>query len=196
MEGRDFIEVTQVPLSPVRYESLNIDITHMVDEASVRDTITSGLIKDANSRIDELGEVCYLVYDIWLTGYHANINQVEEWTRHISDFEKEITSGTIISVRKVNTALQPEVQNLEELSKQPSPAGILAATILAIENGHSTPFLEGLIDRWNRKLETLNNYNTYQPLLAAGRLNDKDAKKHLSAECKRLLSELIAGQEN
>ena len=74
---------------------------------------------------------------------------------------------------------------------------MIAKTILAIQNGLSTTFLNELLKKWNRKSDEMNNSGSYQPLRAAGKLNEKtseDAKVNILQECNQLLGELISQQ--
>ncbi|HUZ61427.1 MAG TPA: DNA repair exonuclease [Hanamia sp.] len=199
VEDSGNIMVTPVPLSPIRYENLDIDITNITNEAGIRDTVTSSVLNDAIGKLEELENVSLLIYDLHLTGQHADTREVEAGAQLINEFEQEIESGTRILVRKVTIDIRPAVQNLEELAKQPSPAGILATTILAIQNGNSTPFLEEFYKQWNYKQEDIINTGTYQPLRSTGRLitgDDKAASDYILHECNRLLGELITQQEN
>ena len=164
----------------------------------LRDTVTSALFKEANDNIAELENVAFLVYDVYLEGHHTNIKDIETWTIPIvNDYDHEMETEVRLSVRKVIVNVQPKVDNMEELAKQPSPAGILANNILAIQNGGSTEFLDELLKRWNLKLENINTAGTYQPLRATVKLFDKPdmgVKKYILHECNRLLGELLAQQ--
>ncbi len=198
VEGANDIKATPVPLSPLRYEHISVDITNAEDEERLRDTITSALFNNANEKVKELEEVAFLVYDICLVGEHATIRKIESWALPIvDDYEQEMGSGTRLSVRKVVNNIRPAVENLEELAKEPSPAGMLAETILAVQNGRSTTFLDELLKKWNGKSDEMNNSGTYQPLRAAEKLNEmtsEDAKANILQECNRLLGELLSQQ--
>lgn len=198
VESANDIKATPVPLSPVRYEHISVDITKADDEARLRDTITSALFNNANEKVEELEEVAFLVYDIYLVGEHAKIREIESWASPIvNDYEQEMGSGTRLSVRKVVNNVRAAVENLEELAKEPSPTGMLAETILAIQNGRSTDFLDELLKKWNWKSDEMNNSGTYQPLRAAEKVKQKtseDAKANILQECNRLLGELISQQ--
>lgn len=192
------INIRPIPLSPVRYENITIEITDTDDEADVRDKMISEIVKDANDKIKDLEEVSFLVYDVYLSGVHANIKEVEQWAWPIvREYTQEIESGTTISARTVVNRLRPAIQNLKELAKQPTPAGIVAETILAIESGNTTAFLDELIRQWDQKYAVIKNGITYQPLWATGREENKDSRKakdYILHECNNLLSELISQQ--
>ncbi len=198
IENKDDIEINWVPISPVRYENISIDITNSSDEESLRDTVTSGLLDDANTRIEELGEVSFLIYDVSLEGEHANIKDLEIWTRQIvEDYDHEIETETRLSVRKVFVNVRPKLENIDELAKQSTPAGVLAKTILAIRNEDTTEFLDKLVENWKQNYKKVISSGTYQPLHSTGRLDDKndlEVRQYILYECNHLLGELIRQQ--
>ncbi len=134
IQSQEDIQIEQIPLSPVRYESLSIDITDKTDEESIRDTVTSKLFEDAQSKIMELETVSFLIYDVILKGHHSKIVDLEIWVSPIvDDYDQEIDkTETRLLVRKILIDVQPKVENMEELAQESSPVGILARTIIAL----------------------------------------------------------------
>lgn len=193
------IKAVTIPLSPIRYKTVKVDITDSEDEYSLRDTITSAIFIDANGILEELENVAYLVYDISLIGEHKNIRAIDSWSIPIiGEFDLEMESGTKVSVRKVLSNISPTIGNLKELAKEPSPAGILAESILAIQNGNSTDFLEELLTKLKQKTGEINNSGTYQALRKNEKLiemTNESASEKVIKECKRLLGELISQRE-
>jgi exonuclease SbcD len=193
VDGDDF-SVERVWLSPVRYESLAVDVTGAEDESQLREKIIYTLEKDAESKIADLGKVSFLIYHLMVTGEQRRIREVEQWAKSATDIELQLDNGLLVRIRKVDCYLTPLVEDLRELAGQPSPAGILAATILAIEEEKTTPFLEKLLGQWRQRAMTVNEGSIYLPLLRESRLSgvlDSDAKVYLQKECNRLLGELM-----
>ena len=198
IESKDDIHIKRIPLSPVRYENIAIDITNSVDEDSLRDTVTSELLNDAHTKIVELEDVSFLIYDVSLEGRHSNIRDLETWISPIEDdYNHELETETSLSVRKVLINVQPKVENMEELAKQSSPAGVLACTIIALRKGESTKFLDEILEKWMLKYESINWAGIYQPLRTTEKFRnepDPESKKYILNECNRLLAELIGQQ--
>jgi len=201
VDDKNSISISSVALSPVRYESIQIDISNANDVEMLRSIITAAILKEAEIRMIESEDVAYIVYDVCLVGAHSNSKQIEQWALPIiKDYNPKIEPNCRISVRKVTNAIRPAIQDLGELAKQPSPAGILAESILALEDNRSTPFLEEYIRKWNPRLQDINDASTYQPLHLTQRLNqkidenDSIAKKYVLTECRRLLGELMMQQ--
>ncbi len=194
------ISVKQIPLSPIRYETIHIPVKQDAGEDTVRELISSALHTNAHGLIEELPEVAYLVYDIVLEGKHAHPDQVRIWaTPVITGYEQPMETDTIVSARKIYNEVQPAVGNLEELAQQPSPAGKIAETMLAIQNNTSNPFLDGLIREWKSKCHKINHAGAYQPLLQRDQItgeSDQEARYYILKECKKLLGTLLAQQEN
>lgn len=184
------ISVTQVPLSPVWYGELIIEVTPLDTEESLRDRITSQLTEDAKLQLLNNASVRHLVYKLRLTGEHTTINEVDHWVRNVGDFSRTLQDAELI-VRKITSRLRPALQDLKQLATSSTPVGILAQTILEAQQGKTTPFLEKLIADWKVKAEQAQKAGTYKPL--ADRIappTDDQARQYLLNECNRLLAEL------
>jgi DNA repair protein SbcD/Mre11 len=188
------ILVEQIALSPVRYERLVVDVSEVVEISQFREKIIFSLFQDANSKLELLENVETLVYHVVLTGRHSHIKDMEQWAKQAIEFVDQLPNGTSLVIRKIDCQLKPAILNLENLARQPSPAGILAQTILAIEQEIGTPFLDGLIQEWKQKMRAVNEAGAYLPLYSRQRqeqLTDANARTYLLNECNRLLGELM-----
>lgn len=194
LEGKN-ANARQVPLSPVRYEQLQIDITDAENESEFRNRITQGLFDDVRGRVEELDMVTHIVYDILLTGRHSSMRNLEIWSGLTEEFESEIVSETVVKVRKIVNDTEPIVENLAELANQPTPPGILAKAILDLEAGKSSRFLEELISELKDTIGNVNRSRTYQPLIRFDEHlpeSDETARTLLLRESRHLLGELIS----
>lgn len=188
----------QVGLSPVRYQSLGVDITGVEGESDFRNRLTQQVAEDTENRAGELENVSRLVYDIELTGIHSSLKTLEKWAQFADQFEQEMISETVVNIRKVENRARPAIDNLEELSHQPTPPGILAKAILELEGGKPSPFLENLVAKMKEKIGTANRSRTYQPLSRFEEQlgeTDDSARELLLREGRQLLGELISQKE-
>ncbi|PKR81070.1 DNA repair exonuclease [Brumimicrobium salinarum] len=194
------IEKTNISLSPVRYESVDIDLSDLNTQEWVRNKVTQTLIDFAENMVDELEHVAFLIFDIHLIGRNSNIEQAINWVRPIiDDFSNEVsTTETLCTVRKVKNFLKSKVDNLEELAKVASPTGVLAQTILALEKGESTAFADQLLEKWEQKQEQIRQLPVYQPIQQSERFdieNHENRTSFLMNECNKILTELIEQQK-
>ena len=191
------VEASLVPFSPVRYEIIPVDVSAAKDRFELSNKITSELLIQGGRMIAGLEKVRYLVCDIRLYGNHPGTGELEKWTAGIQDDHRELETGTIILPRKVINETAPAIGDLSILASQNTPAGIIAETILALQNGNSTPFLQNLRDQWKNEHEKLMMSATYQPLLKPGSATEtetNDADGYILAECTRLLGEFMKQQ--
>lgn len=189
------IEKEFIAFSSVRYEEIQIDIS----EYNVQDEIRAKIFEACEAFVeDEIEQNEYLgllSFDVILTGTHIDISQLDEWIENwdIPEFNRNI-AGLHVSVRKVDHQCRAKVGDLESLSKEPTPAGILAKTILDIEAGKSSPFLEEIKKEGWTSIKMLNSYNTYLPIRDSDMIEQfaqDDLGQLVIKECHRLLSELM-----
>jgi len=198
IEDKKNIHAQRIPLSPIRYELLEVDVSQAKDQATFREAVTRRLWETAQGHLPWLEKVNWLVYDIHLVGESSHLSDVEVWMQEVAEYSPELSTGTQVSVRKTTSHLKPAAGNLEELAGHPSPAGKLAETILIIEKGESSDFLEALTDQWQQHLKKLNHTNTYLTLHQERRVFEgtrQEALTQILAQSRRLLSELLAQQE-
>lgn|SRR5690554_477794 len=193
MHGHQHFEVEQIPMSPIRYEHISIDITGISNENELRDRIIYQLDQNATKIITELEEVKSLIYQITLVGKSNLAQEIENWKKTVVDHRVRLETGTMVAVRRVDTQISPEISNLHQLAQQSSPAGILANTILAIEENREDVFLEELVQDWIQKIESAHRVGVYSPLTGDRKLKTtpEQAKLAIKEECNRLLGELL-----
>ena len=214
IHSRTEIEREVIPLSPIRYESIEIDVTGKEQKEHVRNVITSKLFENVQSKPPrELEGVFYLVYDVTLVGEHNSIPDLESWTAElVEDYEQRVGySEVCVWVRNVTIDVTPGVENMDELAKDNSPVGLLAKTIIALEKGEDDKFVNALLADWERAHAEVVTSRVYQPLytrqmdeidnvreaLADVDTMDEEAagtqkaKHYLLQECRQILTELL-----
>lgn len=189
----DSVNAIQVPLSPLRFEKVYIDITDINEYTDVRNLIQQQITKHYQKQIKESNQLEYLVYDLILTGYH---NNPQELLQHLSDVTDYTATedGTQIIINRLESNIKAKVEDLERLARQTTPAGILAQIILAIENQQDNDLLDRIVNEWITHQNTINNSSTFQPLnfSESDKADQKPmAKEYLLQESHRLLAELL-----
>ncbi len=214
IHSRTEIERKIIPLSPVRYETIEIDVTGREQKEHVRDVITSELFEDVQSKPpQELDGVSYLVYDVTLVGEHISIPDLKNWTVDlVEDYEQRVGSSEVcVWVRNLTIDVTPGVENMDELAKDNSPIGLLAKTIVALEKGEDDTFVNALLADWETAYADIVGSGVYHPLRARQAdevdnmrevqvgVDTKDeaaagkekAKHYLLKECRQILTELL-----
>lgn len=191
------IETEHIPLSPVRYENLLIEIKKDTDENSFRALINEAIAKSSPNLIETGGNPEYMIYDLLISGEHPQPERAEIWAAEATKAEDIFLHDypdIQVRLRKFKSMIQPAIENMKELAREPSPAGKLAETLLALEEGRSTDFLESLRKDWQEKQATILHSGTYQPLNKTA--NRQEADKFIMQECKHLLARLMSQNES
>src|SRR6056297_438043 len=199
IEGKYNLQVSQIRLSPTRYENLQVNLESKDDENTVREKITAALFQRGQELINELDKTSYLVFDVVMKGNSTAVEELDTWTAGAKeDFQQKLETGTKIIIRKIANRVQPAVENLEELARETSPAGKLAESIIALEKGETTPFIDNLTKEWKKRQKKINKANTYFPLRKEEELSEPDdqtARAYLLKECNHLLNALMNQQK-
>ncbi|TVR37574.1 MAG: DNA repair exonuclease [Cryomorphaceae bacterium] len=199
VHGISDIRTTQVPLSPVRYETLSVPITR---SAGIRAEVMSAFNAFAHSEDFAAMGVEHLVIDLILTGEQDDITSVDGALKNMVEDLNLDLNGIGLSVRKVINQLVPAISNMEELAQQSSPAGLLAESILALQREESTPLLEKMKEEWNNAFSRVKSGTAYTDLQGRGKdvlfLDEQQARKndYLLNACKKLLGELMQQQNS
>ncbi len=190
----------KLPLSPVRFEAIELDVSEIGDKAQFRNLLRTRLMENAKKREINTDKVHYLIFDVWLVGSVKNTRRMESWGKEVTNYYEEVTgTDLMVSVRKVRTRFTTALDGLEEWARQNNPAGLLADTLLKLRNGDSNEMIEELIDQWKIEMERINRSDVFRPLLQEERRkasSDSVAREHLRRECERLLHQLVQQQEN
>lgn len=188
----------QIPLSPVRYEQLPIDVSGIDNQTEFRTELTRQMREFTESHIGELERVSYVIFDIELTGTHPELTQLDKWSGQADELEQQFDSETMLTVRKIKNAAEPVVDNLEEMAHQPTPPGMLSKLILELESGMTSELSNDLINELKEQIGSANRSGTYQPLSRFDEqvsVSEKSARSLLLKESRQLLGELLSQQE-
>lgn len=190
-------EIRRIPLSPVRYETLEIDVSGTSDPDSVRTKIYTAIEEYTKEISGPLERVGFLIYDLILSGVYHNLEELDECLLPLRDADDLSGSGnTQIRVRNISVRVRREIADMESLARQASPAGILAEAILALRSGGTTPFLDAVIPKWTEQYKNAINSRTYRWVKTDLQVEnpENEAKQYIEQECNRLLNELMNQQ--
>ncbi len=198
--GKGRITTRFVPLSPVRYLNLEVDLT-----GEESDNIRSKVINAVREKAEEFNEehphLEHLVMDVHVTGRQSDFGYVIDQLDGYPNESSAQAGDLNYSVRKLTYALQPEVEDLHTLAEEKSPAGSLARLIIALESGQHTAATAKLRETLLKDFDYLARHQYHHDLMRRGReekyedVQRKALDEVLLNECKNLLSSLIAQKQ-
>lgn len=199
VSGKNDIQTTHIPLSPVRYETISVALGQTEE---IRTAALPAFETFAASEDFAVQGVEQLIVDLELTGEREDITSVEDAAREMAAGLHLNLNGVSLSVRKVVNHLVPAVSNIGDLAQQSSPAGLLAQSILAIERNEKTLLLDKMEQEWGNAFSAVKTGSAYTELHNRGKdqpyFEEQQERKneYLLNACKRLLGELMQQQNS
>ncbi len=197
LDGANRFELRMIPLSTVRYETLEVDVGGEETEGGL-DARVSGAVRDFLREVVEsgCGPLKYLSLRLRLTG-RTTLHRVlaERLDRIASDLETE-DRGVRVMVERASLATRP-AWDLAELARGRDAPGILARLALAIDSGEMTSEQEALLQRATRAADEVRGARIYRAVMdegGAGR-SRTEALETLREQSLLLLDTLMAQKE-
>jgi len=143
-----------LPISPVRYDKIAIDLAKVETEADFQSTVVSALQDKALSVIAEHGgdSLRELILRIHYTGATPAHQAIGAWAGRVQLEMSPFQVGTLEVVIEAWTSdVRPEV-DLQDLARGTSPLAEAARLVLALEQPNPNPVYEDLIARTTARL--------------------------------------------
>jgi DNA repair exonuclease SbcCD nuclease subunit len=188
------IDIEQLPISPVRYDTVSVDLAAVETREEWRAAIVSALAEHLDSLNEELRATELVMCDVILEG---RTSAYEAMSRSIAGEEVEDlvyeAYGTKARIRKIRNDARPAVGNLEELAAQDNPAGYLARIVCAIEEDDDSELVDELVRRLRPVFRRVDRSSTYAPLHGEASLDRSDAAitEQILERSRELLAALV-----
>lgn len=199
IENKHDIQRMQLPLSPVRYESITVTVSEEHDENMLKYRLMRAIEEKMEELSAGLQHTHTVIVTLYLEGEHAGPFEVKDWAATLAESYEEIfNSTTTVRVRKVHHNVYPAVGNLQDLATQSSPAGRLAEVILHIENQERNDLIEHMLEEWMQRSADLKRAETYKPLRDAGVIQQpsrEEGLRHILQQSKMLLNHMVRTKE-
>ncbi len=182
------IDYQPIPLSPVCYHKLLINVSAAINETEFRKIVITAFGNHL-AEIKETYSPFFMVYDIELTGTNNRLFELRKWSYEIKNYN--LDDWCNVSIRSIEYNIQPEL-DIAQLMNEPSYIGVLANAIITIESGKTNSFIDNLVNDWMKRYDQLASVSVYLPLKARQPENklNKIAREYLLKECKELITEL------
>jgi hypothetical protein len=153
------VQPVSIPLSRVRYDAVEADLTDVSDPNAVPEKVNEALDAYMKESLERVGPLRHALVRLNLRGRTALHGELGAMTGPIFDMEKPAGDATI-RIEKVVCATHPEIV-LEELAKAHNPAGHLAAMLLDLKSSSPTAPARDLIQRAVEKVAAVDRASAY-----------------------------------
>ncbi|MCY3750833.1 MAG: DNA repair exonuclease [Gammaproteobacteria bacterium] len=189
--------VEQLPLAPLRWESIDVDLEGIGEPAEARGRVLTAL-KDIDRQITEFAVALDQPTTPDAVGVHIIFRGRTRFGAAVDgEFsgaqEKVIYTGTgnrDYFVQRTSVATRPE-RDLEDLAKQPSPPGLLAQRLLWLDEPEGHPDRDRLVAQAREALRS----QTQKPVWNGLDTDDPDPAEWLRKAGLRALDQLLAQKD-
>lgn len=190
IHGPRRLGAVQLPMSRVRYETIEIDISGVAD----RDRFDADLLAAVGEALAGLGgdqqPLEQVALRLVLCGRTPLSGSLELLTRPlIEQFERRVQGATVRIDKIVNETL-PMV-DLQELSEKHDPTGVLARTLLALQSGEPGEDAARLLRTAQAQMAEVHNAPAYIALRSDPPPDAEDARRTLIRQARLLLDALL-----
>lgn len=187
-EGPRRVACRQLPMSLVRYETRDVDLTGARNDEDFENHVQAA----ASSAVAEVAEgddsFELALLRLRFVGSTPLCGRIERLARNITDLERSRGKARI---DKYHNLTRPEV-NLEELSRRYDPAGLLARTLVELEKGVEDGPLSSLLRDALARLNEVRRTAAYAPLHGDPDADFNAARQILLQQGRQLLDALRA----
>ena len=194
IDERGSIAHEQLPLSSLRYDRLEIDVSGITDPKALPSVIREQLEAEFGNAATGLLEL--LLVRLTLTGRTEAHSKIHEQTETIvTDLGMKV-GGTTVRIESIEVDTQPAI-DLESLADGDSPAAYLADLLLSLDEGDDEAYEDVLEAAFNAMREA-HQASTYRELRQENFIESptrEDAIDAVRAQARLLLDELQSQRE-
>lgn len=151
IDGGRIESVEQLPLAPLRWEPLDVDLEGIGEPEEARERVLTAL-RQLDRQITETSVSLGLVAAPDAVGLHITFSGRTRFTTDVLDIFSGDHEGVVHAgsndrqyfIERLSADTRPET-DLEELAKQPTPAGLLAQRLLWLDEPEGHPGRDDLV---------------------------------------------------
>jgi len=189
LDAEGIRNLTQIPCSDVRYETLRVDLSGVHSEEVFESTVLSGLDDFAAEIASEAGPLRYLSLRLELFGQTELAPRLPGLSTNLTDTERQMQQFLVGLDKTAITATAPV--DLQEYARSDTPPGALARILLELDREEPSQEVRDLISRTQRKLEESGGRRDCSLLSEGVKADAEAARRVLRLEAGNLLSELL-----
>ncbi len=154
-------ELTHIPLSRVRYEIVEVDVTGIADLDSLESHIPNAIKEQIDPIAADSDDLLCVSCRLRLSGRTSMHRQLDAMIDRLHDDFRLDLGKASVGIEKVVIQTRPDV-DLENLSRGQDPPAVLARLILAL-NADGTD-ADGLVQKTTQKLKDIHGAGQYQAI--------------------------------
>ena len=195
IHGPHRVEAKLLPMSKVRYEELEVDLTDVRTEADFEARVVAQTSEYVASIGAEGGPLEHLSLRLVFSGRTALCSRVDDLSRSLEEEFEPRAESVVARIDRVTNDTLPAV-DLGQLAANHDPPGVLARTLLALESGQPDESLTELIRATRQKMLEVHNASAYGSIRDGGSPDVEAARGRLIRQGRLLLDRLLAQERS
>lgn len=181
-----------VPLAPVQFEDVDLDLTGVETLEGVEGAIVRALHATLDDVLaaDALGSLSAVLCSVHLSGATSLHSELPAFTDELGRTLTVQHQGVVGSIVSIEIMTQPDV-DLEPLLRRPDPVGELARLLQALEDDERTPAQEALLQRTVDRLLGVHRSRVFAGVAHDPEPDAEVARRQLQREAWNVLDALV-----
>lgn len=193
LEGSHSVTCQKLPMSRIRYEQREVDLTEVSTEDDLRKAIFDAQDAEWEGRLE--GEATELLsLRLTFVGATPLCGEIDALTDNLDKLERPVDDGVLAVIDKVANLTQPAI-DLKELATQRDPAGELARTLLGLESGEEDETVSKLLDAATARLQKVHRAGAFSAIFDREQIPDREAARELLIQQSRQFIEALRAQK-
>ena len=168
-----------IPLTRVRYDRVDVDLTGQDDGSSIGEKVNEALDGYIGDELRSVGPLRHALIRLHLIGKTSLHGALDTEIDRILELDKPAGDATV-RIEKVVAETEPEIV-LADLADAPHPAGKLAAMLLDLQSGDPSEETRALVRRARERIVSVNHSPAYAGLPARPEFMPEDPAEHARA---------------
>ncbi len=192
IQGPHQASATLLPMSKVRYDVLEVDLSDISTKDDFQSRVVSQIGRHLDSLASDPSPLEYVSLRLEFGGRTSVCSQIDDWSRRMLDDYERCSGDVTGRIDTVTNNTLPAI-DLAELSQNRDPPGVLARTLASLESDRPNETVATLVRDAHRKILEVHEASAYSGSVQQDQPPGlDDARRHLIRQARLLLDRLLA----
>ena len=196
IQGPRQVSATLLPMSKVRYDGVEIDLSGISTEDEFQSRAVTRINQHLKSTTEPGDPLEYVSLRLEFSGRTRLCSQLDDLSRRLIDTFEPRLGDVAARIDTVSNNTLPAI-DLDELAENRDPPGVLARTLKALESDRPDEAVANLVRSAHRKMLDVHEAMAYSVPIHQDRPPEReDARRQLIRQARLLLDRLLAGERS
>ena len=196
IQGPHQVNATLLPMSKVRYDGVEIDLSDIASEDEFQSRAVTWISQHLKSTTTPGDRLEYISLRLEFFGRTTLCSQLDDLSRRLIETFEPRVGDVAARIDTVTNNTLPAI-DLDELAENRDPPGVLARTLKALQSDRPDETVANLIRSAHRKMLDVHDAVAYSGPIQQDQAPDREAaRRHLIRQAGLLLDRLLARERS